>query len=56
MWFQCVHERLLTNESVCRCSEVAFENKASQIYNPMDGSLEANCYWETHAVVSDVPL
>ena len=52
MCFELMHERLFTNESVCRRFEIASENKAFQIFKRVVGSVEMNNHRETPAVVS----
>ena len=51
--FWLMHERLFTNESVCRRFEVASENDTSQISMRMPGLVEMNSHRETPAGVSD---
>ena len=53
MCFQFMYERLFTNESVCRCFEMAFENNTSQVSKRIVGLVEINSHRETPAVVSD---
>ena len=53
MCFEFMHERLFTNESVCRRFEVAPVNDTFQIFMRMVWSVEMNSHRETPAVVSD---
>ena len=47
MCFECMYERLFTNESVCRRFGVASQNNTSQIFKRMVGLVEMNSHRET---------